>query len=299
MGVIKQFNSEQGPNQIFVDDFANISDSLINAISGLPWTTPLSICGASFSGSGSSKVLNITPKTLVVVNGVVFGSDVTVQMTSTQYLYAVCAYDTSTPRQTPGGDQYYQAVVRNIKVTDFPLFDTDLSNASAFPGIGNYPILSPNFQESTGSIQINTDGTISPFVGSLVPDSSVNGFKILGLSDIAASLTLVPAGTPTLELGSFNFANVVNGLTIPSFVVPIAEKGAPPYTTTHIIQNSSTLLFNTVAYWGNSSLGPYYVKPNSAKKFTFYDKPALLGRQLTMTTEDLSSVYLLQSITPA
>ena len=291
MGVIKQFNSEQGPNQIFVDDFANISDSLINAISGLPWTTPLSICGASFSRSGSSKVLNITPKTLVVVNGVVFGSDVTVQMTSSQYLYAVCVYDTSTPRQKSGGGQYYQAVVRSIKVTDSPLSDTDLSNASVFPGIGNYPILAPNFQDSTGSIQINTDGTISPFVGSLVPDSSVNGFKILGLSDIATSLTPIPAGSPTLELGSFNLSTISSGLGIASFVVPQAEKGAPPYTTTYIIQNNGAAQIATIAYWGNKNLGTYYVQGNLTKKFTFYDRPTNLGRQLTMTTEDLSSVY--------
>lgn len=291
MGVIKQFNSEQGPNQIFVDDFANISDSLINAISGLPWTTPLSICGASFSGSGSSKVLNITPKTLVVVNGVVFGSDVTVQMTSTQYLYAVCAYDTSTPRQTSGGDQYYQAVVRSIKVTDSPLSNTDLRNASVFPGIGNYPILSPDFQDSTGSIQINTDGTISPFVGSVVPDSSVNGFKILGLSDIAASLTAVPAGSPTLELGSFNLSTMFNGSQIPSFVVPKAENGAPPYTTTYIIRNNGTAQIATIAYWGNKNLGTYYIQSNSVTKFTFYDRPTNSGRQLTMTTEALSSVF--------
>lgn len=177
MGVIKQFNYVQGANQIYVEDFANISNSANNALAGLPWTTPLSICNASFSGSGSSKVLNITPDTLVVVNGIVFGSDVTVQMTSSQYLYAACEYDTSSPREDTQGDQYFQSVVRYLKVSDTPLSETDYSNASIFPGIGNYQILSPNFSDSTGSIQVNSDGSISPFK-SVIPDGGVTTIKI-------------------------------------------------------------------------------------------------------------------------
>lgn len=177
MGVIKQFNYVQGANQLYVEDFANISNSANNALAGLPWTTPLSICNAYFSGSGSSKVLNITPDTLVVVNGIVFGSDITVKMTSSQYLYAICEYDTSSPRQDGESEQYYQAVVRKIKVSDSPLSDTDLSNASVFPGIGNYPILSPNFSDSTGSIQVNSNGSISPFK-SVIPDGGVTTIKI-------------------------------------------------------------------------------------------------------------------------
>lgn len=210
MGVIKQFNYVQGANQLYVEDFANISNSANNALAGLPWTTPLSICNAYFSGSGPSKVLKITPDTLVVVNGIVFGSDVTVQMTSSQYLYAVCEYDTSQPRQEGESEQYYQAVVRKIKVSDSPLSDTDLSNASVFPGIGNYQILSPNFSDSTGSIQVNSDGSISPFK-SVIPDNAVTAEKI---ADGAIGSDGLASGAVTQEKiadGAIGENNIANG----------------------------------------------------------------------------------------
>lgn len=178
MGVIKQFNYVQGANQLYVEDFANISNSANNALAGLPWTTPLSICNASFFGSGPSKVLNITPDTLVVVHGIVFGSDITVKMTSSQYLYAICEYDTSSPRQDGESEQYYQAVVRKIQVSDSELSNAGLGSAAIFPGIGNYPILWPHFSDTTGSIKVNSDGSISPFK-SVIPDDAVTTEKII------------------------------------------------------------------------------------------------------------------------
>ena len=138
MARIYQFNHIDGRNQIYVDDLQHISDSATEMIRSLPWTTPIALANVKLSGSG----LELTPASFAVVNGVPFGCDTTVTVTPSQYLYAVCEYDTSQNRNKSEGGTYQQAVVRYLKVSDSKLSDTDPNNAPIFPGLGEYLILS-------------------------------------------------------------------------------------------------------------------------------------------------------------
>lgn len=175
MGVIKQFNNVDGGNQIYVDDFKNISDAAHNALAALPWTRPVAICNAFITGDNNG--LSITPATLVAINGVVFGSDITATVTNTQYLYAVCEYDTATPRTDSMGAQYYQAVTRKLRVSDSPLPSTDLSNASVFPGIGTYLIMSPGFSFNS-SVVMSGSGAFAPFTADIVGNGYVTNQRL-------------------------------------------------------------------------------------------------------------------------
>lgn len=174
MGVIKQFNNVDGGNQIYVDDFKDISDAAHNALSALPWTRPVAICNAFMTGDNNG--LSITPATLVAINGVVFGSDITATVTNTQYLYAVCEYDTTTPRTDSMGAQYYQAVTRKLRVSDSPLPATALSNASVFPGIGTYLIMSPGFSFSS-SVKMS-GSSFAPFEADIVGNGYVTNQRL-------------------------------------------------------------------------------------------------------------------------
>lgn len=174
MGVIKQFNNVDGGNQIYVDDFKNISDAAHNALAALPWTRPVAICNAFMTGDNNG--LSITPATLVAINGVVFGSDITATVTNTQYLYAVCEYDTTTPRTDSMGAQYYQAVTRKLRVSDSPLPSTALSNASVFPGIGTYLIMSPGFSFNS-SVKIS-GSSFAPFAADIVGNGYVTNQRL-------------------------------------------------------------------------------------------------------------------------
>lgn len=174
MGVIKQFNNVDGGNQIYVDDFKNISDAAHNALAALPWTRPVAICNAFITGDNNG--LSITPATLVAINGVVFGSDITATVTNTQYLYAVCEYDTTTPRTDSMGAPYYQAVTRKLRVSDSPLPSTDLSNASVFPGIGTYLIMSPGF--SFNSSVVMSGSSFAPFAADIVGNGYVTNQRL-------------------------------------------------------------------------------------------------------------------------
>lgn len=175
MGVIKQFNNVDGGNQIYVDDFKNISDAAHNALSALPWTRPVAICNAFMTGDNNG--LSITPATLVAINGVVFGSDITATVTNTQYLYAVCEYDTTTPRTDSMGAQYYQAVTRKLRVSDSLLPSTDLSNASVFPGIGTYLIMSPGFSFNSSVVRSGS-GAFAPFTADIVGNGYVTNQRL-------------------------------------------------------------------------------------------------------------------------
>ena len=174
MGVIKQFNNVDGGNQIYVDDFKNISDAAHNVLSALPWTRPVAICNAFITGDNNG--LSITPATLVAINGVVFGSDITATVTNTQYLYAVCEYDTTTPRTDSTGAPYYQAVTRKLRVSDSPLPSTDLSNASVFPGIGTYLIMAPGF--SFNSSVVMSGSSFAPFTADIVGNGYVTNQRL-------------------------------------------------------------------------------------------------------------------------
>ena len=174
MGVIKQFNNVDGGNQIYVDDFKNISDAAHNVLSALPWTRPVAICNAFITGDNNG--LSITPATLVAINGVVFGSDITATVTNTQYLYAVCEYDTTTPRTDSTGAPYYQAVTRKLRVSDSPLPSTDLSNASVFPGIGTYLIMSPGL--SFNSSVVMSGSSFAPFTADIVGNGYVTNQRL-------------------------------------------------------------------------------------------------------------------------
>lgn len=174
MGVIKQFNNVDGGNQIYVDDFKNISDAAHNALAALPWTRPVAICNAFITGDNNG--LSITPATLVAINGVVFGSDITATVTNTQYLYAVCEYDTMTPRTDSMGAQYYQAVTRKLRVSDSPLPATALSNASVFPGIGTYLIMAPGFSFNS-SVKMS-GSSFAPFEADIVGNGYVTNQRL-------------------------------------------------------------------------------------------------------------------------
>lgn len=174
MGVIKQFNNVDGGNQIYVDDFKNISDAAHNALSALPWTRPVAICNAFITGDNNG--LSITPATLVAINGVVFGSDITATVTNAQYLYAVCEYDATTPRTDSMGAQYYQAVTRKLRVSDSPLPSTALSNASVFPGIGTYLIMSPGFSFNS-SVKMS-GSSFAPFEADIVGNGYVTNQRL-------------------------------------------------------------------------------------------------------------------------
>ena len=165
MAKIYQFNHIDGRNQIYVDDLQHISDSATEMIRSLPWTTPIALANVKLSGSG----LGLTPASFAVVNGVPFGCDTTVTVTPSQYLYAVCEYDTSQNRNKSEGGTYQQAVVRYLKVSDNKLSDTDPNNAPIFPGLGEY-LIYHNGDDDT-EIPFREDGTTIPFDLSLVVPS--------------------------------------------------------------------------------------------------------------------------------
>lgn len=173
MPKIYQFNSTDGRNQIYVDDLKRISDATADAFRSLPWTTPVAIANAKLGGSG----LEITPSTFVVVNGIVFGCDITATVPASQYLYAVCEYDTTQPRNKAEGGTYQQAVVRYLKVSSSKLSDTDPSNAPVFPGIGEYLIYGPG---ASTKVSFKSDGTIIPFDLSLVIPSGGISSEYIG-----------------------------------------------------------------------------------------------------------------------
>lgn len=221
MGVIKQFNNVEGGNQIYVDDFKNISDAARNALASLPWTRPVAICNAFITGDNNG--LSITPETLVAINGVVFGSDITATVTNTQYLYAVCEYDTTTPRTDSTGSSYYQAVTRKLRVSDSQLPSTDLSNASVFPGIGTYLIMSPGLFFNASVVRSGS-GAFAPFASDIIGNGYVTNQSI---ADGAVSNSKIGDN-------AVNYEKVANGAV--KHIVPL-----PINVTTdisHILSNN-------------------------------------------------------------
>lgn len=180
MARIYQFNHIDGRNQIYVDDLQHISDSATEMIRSLPWTTPIALANVKLSGSG----LELTPASFAVVNGVPFGCDTTVTVTPSQYLYAVCEYDTSQNRNKSEGGTYQQAVVRYLKVSDSKLSDTDPNNAPIFPGLGEY-LIYHNGDDDT-EIPFREDGTTIPFDLSLVVPSGGITSDLIGPQAVGA-----------------------------------------------------------------------------------------------------------------
>lgn len=198
MAKIYQFNHIDGRNQIYVDDLQRISDATTNIMGSLPWTKPVAIANAKLGESG----LEITPDTFVVINGVVFGCDTTATVSVSQYLYAICEYDTTQPRNKADGGNYQQAVVRYLKVSDSRLSDTDYNNVKTFPGIGEYIIASIGKEgDPDNEIHFRGDGTTIPFDLSLVvPSGGITSDLIgpgaVGTEDIAyAAVTSTKIGT--------------------------------------------------------------------------------------------------------
>lgn len=261
MGVIKQFNNVDGGNQIYVDDFKNISDAAHNALSALPWTRPVAICNAFMTGDNNG--LSITPATLVAINGVVFGSDITATVTNTQYLYAVCEYDTTTPRTDSMGAQYYQAVTRKLRVSDSPLPSTDLSNASVFPGIGTYLIMSPGFSFNS-SVVMSGSGAFAPFAADIVGNGYVTNQRLADgavskgkIGDNAVNYEKVAAGavkhhirrpeaissSTTMSLSNVNIYifNLIDNASSGTTLLTLDPTNLPVGTTSDVyIANTST-----------------------------------------------------------
>lgn len=228
MGVIKQFNNVDGGNQIYVDDFKNISDAAHNALSALPWIRPVAICNAFITGDNNG--LSITPATLVAINGVVFGSDITATVTNTQYLYAVCEYDTTTPRTDSMGAQYYQAVTRKLRVSDSPLPSTALSNASVFPGIGTYLIMSPGFSFNS-SVKMS-GSSFAPFEADIVGNGYVTNQR---LADGAVS-------KGKIEDNAVNYEKVAAGAVKHHIRMPEAISSS----TTKSLSNENIQIFKLI-----------------------------------------------------
>lgn len=198
MAKIYQFNHTDGRNQIYVDDLQRISDATTNIMGSLPWTKPVAIANAKLGEFG----LEITPDTFVVINGVVFGCDTTATVSVSQYLYAICEYDTTQPRNKADGGNYQQAVVRYLKVSDSRLSDTDYNNVKTFPGIGEYIIASIGQEgDPNNEIPFRGDGTTIPFDLSLVVPSGGITSDFIGplavtTEDIADSaVTSIKIGT--------------------------------------------------------------------------------------------------------
>lgn len=205
MPKIYQFNSTDGRNQIYVDDLKRISDATADAFRALPWTTPVAIANAKMGGSG----LEITPSTFVVVNGIVFGCDITATVSASQYLYAVCEYDTTQPRDKAEGGTYQQAVVRYLKVSSSKLSDTDPSNAPVFPGIGEYLIYGIGaFYEAP----FKSDGTTIPFDLSLViPSGGISSEYIGPLAVQTDDIANGAVTNPKIGTGAVNTNNLAGG----------------------------------------------------------------------------------------
>lgn len=234
MGVIKQFNNVDGGNQIYVDDFKNISDAAHNALAALPWTRPVAICNAFITGNNNG--LSITPATLVAINGVVFGSDITATVTNTQYLYAVCEYDTTTPRTDSMGASYYQAVTRKLRVSDSRLPATDLSNASVFPGIGTYLIMSPGF--SFNSSVVMSGSSFAPFTADIVGNGYVTNQR---LADGAVSKGKI--GDNEVNYEKVAAGAVKHHIRLPE---PISS------STTRSLSNENIQIYSLIRRAGNS-----------------------------------------------
>ena len=240
MGVIKQFNNVDGGNQIYVDDFKNISDATHNALSALPWTRPVAICNAFITGDNNG--LSITPATLVAINGVVFGSDITATVANTQYLYAVCEYDTTTPRTDSMGAQYYQAVTRKLRVSDSPLPSTALSNASVFPGIGTYLIMSPGFSFNS-SVKMS-GSSFAPFESDIVGNGYVTNQR---LADGAVSKGKIGDNEVNYEKVAAGAVKHIIGQPEPitsSTTKSLSNKNIQIYTLIRIAENSLVLTLN-------------------------------------------------------
>lgn len=285
MGVIKQFNNVDGGNQIYVDDFKNISDAAHNALSALPWTRPVAICNAFITGDNNG--LSITPATLVAINGVVFGSDITATVTNTQYLYAVCEYDTTTPRTDSMGAQYYQAVTRKLRVSDSALPSTDLSNAAAFPGIGNYLVMAPGLLFNS-SVKMS-GSSFAPFTADIVGNGYVTNQRLADgavskgkIGDNAVNYEKVAAGavkhhirmpepissstTKSLSNENIQIYSLIRSAGN-SLVLTLNPDNLPVGTTADVyISNSSSSLSSTVkvlAPSGGSGSTDFTIEANS------------------------------------
>lgn len=205
MPKIYQFNSTDGRNQIYVDDLKRISDATADAFRSLPWMTPVAIANAKLSGSG----LEITPSTFVVVNGIMFGCDITTIVSATKYLYAVCEYDTSQPRNKAEGGTYQQAVVRYLKVSDSKLSDTDYNNASVFPGLGEYLIYGP---DSDVEVPFKKDGSTIPFDLSLVvPSGGISSDYIGPLAVTTEDIANGAVTNPKIGTGAVSTNKIAGG----------------------------------------------------------------------------------------
>lgn len=205
MPKIYQFNSTDGRNQIYVDDLKRISDATADAFRSLPWTAPVAIANAKLESGG----LKITPSTFVVVNGIVFGCDTTATVSASQYLYAVCEYDTSQPRNKAEGGTYQQAVVRYLKVSDSKLSDTDYNNASVFPGLGEYLIYGP---DSDIEVPFKKDGTTIPFDLSLVvPSGGISSDYIGPLAVTTEDIANGAVTNPKIGTGAVSTDKIAGG----------------------------------------------------------------------------------------
>jgi hypothetical protein len=234
MGVIKQFNNVDGGNQIYVDDFKNISDAAHNALAALPWTRPVAICNAFITGDNNG--LSITPATLVAINGVVFGSDITATVTNTQYLYAVCEYDTTTPRTDSMGSPYHQAVTRKLRVSDSPLPSTDLSNASVFPGIGTYLIMAPGLLFNSSVVM--SGSSFAPFTADIVGNGYVTNQR---LADGAVSK--VKIGDNEVNYEKVAAGAVKHHIRLPEHIAS---------STTKSLSNENIQIYSLIRSAGNS-----------------------------------------------
>lgn len=305
MGVIKQFNNVDGGNQIYVDDFKNISDAAHNALSALPWTRPVAICNAFMTGDNNG--LSITPATLVAINGVVFGSDITATVTNTQYLYAVCEYDTTTPRTDSMGAQYYQAVTRKLRVSDSPLPSTDLSNASVFPGIGTYLIMSPGFSFNS-SVVMSGSGAFAPFTADIVGNGYVTNQRLADgavskakIGDNAVNYEKVAAGAlkhivPLPVVVSTDITHNLSNDAIQLFNLAVQSSTGTPLTL-----NPDTLPIGTTAniYIDNlSATNSYNVKviaPSGGTGNMDYTIKANSIMHLSITRRNSTSVFIVSN----
>lgn len=209
MARIYQFNHTDGRNQIYVDDLQRISDATTNIMGSLPWTKPVAISNAKLSGSG----LEITPDTFVVINGVVFGCDTTATVSASQYLYAICEYDTTQPRNKADGGNYQQAVVRYLKVSDSRLSDTDYNNVKTFPGLGEYIIAGIGQEgDPDNEIPFREDGTTIPFDISLViPSGGITSDFIGPLAVTTEDIANGAVTSPKIGTGAIITDKIADG----------------------------------------------------------------------------------------
>lgn len=222
---VKKFVSTSNGNQVYVTDVASIADFAASFIQSLPWrasTLPVLLNGWTFS----MNKINAAAGCYAYLSGKLFYGDYSFTVGRGEFVYAEAQYDTSEPRTSTTGVEYYQSIVYTIRkggtlaesgieadltqpIGKFVLINgaaTGLMNDEMFMehAYTLFNFLNPIHMSRfvTNPITSNTNFVTGSVPGNAIADGGVSTVKLAG-----GAVT-----GPKLAEGSVSASNIATGL---------------------------------------------------------------------------------------